>query len=439
MLKLFRLLGPYRAHLTGIVGLAFAQSLANLYLPTLMADIVDVGIVRGDSSTILSVGGRMLAVAVLGTVCAVAGAYLAAKVSTGFGRIVRGRVFSRVSHLSLHQYARFATSSLITRTTNDTTQVQQVLTMFLNMVITAPMMALGGILLAVFQDGDIAWILIGVIPVVGLIFLAIMRAAVPLFQVMQTKVDRLNLIIDEGLTGVRVIRAFDRGAYERRRFDEANQDLTDTAVRVNRLVACLMPSLFLMMNLTSVAILWFGSHRIDAGVMGVGTMLASLQYAMQILFAVFMVTAMFVMLPRAAASAARINEVLDIEPDVTDPGSPAPAPTSRGVVEFDNVTFQYPGAEEPALTGQVHARRTAATLLRCQRWPRPHRRSGCPRPASAGPARAYRLRATESRALLWDHRHQHPVRARGRHRRADTPRSRHRPGPRVHRTTPCRL
>jgi ATP-binding cassette, subfamily B, multidrug efflux pump len=192
-----------------------------------------------------------------------------------------------------------------------------------------------------------------VMPVMAVAFTLILRGALPLSQAMQLKIDRLNLVLGEGLSGVRVIRAFDRGAHQRERFDRANLDLTNTAIAVNRLIASLMPALIVMLNLTSLAIIWFGSHRIDAGRMQVGAMIASLQYAMQILFAVFMVTAMFVMLPRASASAARINEVLDVAPEIVDPASPVQARPAavRGRVEFDNVTFQYPGAEEPALTG----------------------------------------------------------------------------------------
>jgi ATP-binding cassette subfamily B protein len=212
-------------------------------------------------------------------------------------------------------------------------------------------MAIGGVALSLSQDVRLARVLIAVIPILGLVFFLIMRKAVPLFQVMQIKIDKLNLVLDEGLTGVRVIRAFDRGAHESRRFDAANLDLTDTAISVNRLVALLMPAMFFMMNLTSVLIIWFGALRIDAGQMHVGAMMASLQYAIQILFAVFMVTAVFVMLPRAAASADRINEVLDVVPDVNDPVQPRAADAARGHVEFQNVTFQYPGAEEPALSG----------------------------------------------------------------------------------------
>ena len=351
MLKLFTLLRPFQSLISIVMVLALAQSLANLYLPRLMADIVDHGIVPGDTATILRVGGMMLLVAVLGTACAVAGSFFSARVATGFGRVVRQRIFGRVAQFSVHQFAHFSTASLITRTTNDTTQVQQVLSMLLGMAISAPMMAIGGVVLSLSQDARLARVLIAVIPVLALIFYLIMRKAVPLFQQMQVKIDRLNLVIDEGLSGVRVIRAFDRGAHESRRFDAANLDVTDTAIAVNRLVALLMPTMFFMMNLTSLLIIWFGSLRIDAGEMHVGAMMASLQYAIQILFAVFMVTAVFVMLPRAAASAERINEVLDVIPDVNDPPQPKAAGTSRGHVEFQDVTFQYPGAEEPALAG----------------------------------------------------------------------------------------
>jgi ATP-binding cassette subfamily B protein len=351
MLKLLRLIRPYRGTIGIVLVLALAQSLANLYLPRLMADIVDKGIVKGDTRAILSIGGLMLLMAVLGTACAVAGGFFSSKIATGFGRSVRGRVFASVERFSLHQFDRFSTASLITRTTNDTTQVQSVLLMMLSMVITAPMMAIGGVVLALSQDATLAWVLVAIIPVVMVVFGLIMKGAIPLFQVMQSKIDRLNLVLDEGLTGVRVIRAFDRAAHEHRRFAAANLDLTTTAIAVNRLVACLMPAMMLMLNLTSIAIIWFGALRIEAGAMQVGAMIASLQYAMQILFAVFMVTAMFVMLPRAAASAARINEVLDVVPEITDPAVPRPFAITRGHVEFQDVTFQYPGAEEPALSG----------------------------------------------------------------------------------------
>src|SRR4249920_2742687 len=353
MLKLFRLIRPYRGYVAVVLVLALAQSIGFLLLPRLMSDIVDKGIVKGDQRAILEIGGLMLLMSIVATVCAIGGSYYSSKVATGFGKILRGAIFARVEHFSIHQFDRFSTASLVTRTTNDTTQVQQMLIMLLTMVITAPMMAIGGVILALSQDAQLAWVLIAVMPVMALVFGLIMRGAIPLSQAMQLKIDRLNLVLGEGLGGVRVIRAFDRGAHQRERFDQANRDLTNTAIAVNRLIACLMPALIVMLNLTSVAVIWFGSHRIDQGTMQVGAMIASLQYAMQILFAVFMVTAMFVMLPRASAAAARINEVLDVAPEIVDPAVPVQPQrsTKRGHVEFQNVTFQYPGAEEPALTG----------------------------------------------------------------------------------------
>jgi len=353
MLKLFRLIKPYRGYVAIVLVLALAQSIGFLLLPRLMSDIVDKGIVKGDQRAILEIGGLMLLMSIVATMCAIAGSFFSSKVATGFGRILRGAIFARVEHFSIHQFDRFGAASLVTRTTNDTTQVQQMLIMMLTMVITAPMMAIGGVILALSQDAQLAWVLIAAMPPMAIVFGLIMRGATPLSQAMQLKIDRLNLVLGEGLSGVRVIRAFDRGAHQRDRFDQANLDLTNTAISVNRLIACLMPALIVMLNLTSVAIIWFGSHRIDQGTMQVGAMIASLQYAMQILFAVFMVTAMFVMLPRASASAARINEVLGVEFEIVDPAAPK-APLSapqRGFVEFQDVTFQYPGAEEPALTG----------------------------------------------------------------------------------------
>ena len=353
MLKLARFLAPHRRLLGLVLVLALASSLANLLLPRLTSEIVDQGIVNGDQRAIFEVGALMLLMSMVATLCAVAGSFYSAKVATGFGRDLRGAIFARAERLSVHQFERFGSASLITRTTNDTTQVQQMIIMMLTMVITAPMMAIGGVILALSEDAQLAWVLIAVMPVMAVVFGLIMRGAVPLSTAMQLKIERLNLVLGEGLSGVRVIRAFDRGTRQRERFDQANLDLTNTAIAVNRLLAVLMPALILMLNFTSVAIIWVGSHRIEAGVMQVGAMFSSLQYAMQILFAVFMVTAMFVMLPRASASAARIHEVLDLEPEIADPAArPRPTPSAEGGhLEFRHVTFQYPGAEEPALTG----------------------------------------------------------------------------------------
>ncbi len=349
MIRLFRFLKPYRLQITWVIILVFLQSLANLYLPTLMADIVDTGIVKGDTGYILRIGGFMLLVTVGGTICAVVASFFSARIAVGFGRLIRGKVFSHVEKFSLHEFDTMGTASLITRTTNDTTQVQQVLIIMLGMMIGAPLMGIGGIILAVLQDAPLSWVLVGVIPIVILAIVVIMARAIPLFRIMQVKIDKLNLVLDEGLTGVRVIRAFDRIGHEKERFDEANLDLTDTAIKVNRIVAALMPIMMLVMNLSTVVILWFGSIRIDSGDMKIGALIAFLQYAMQIMFSLLMVSMMFIMLPRAQASAVRINEVLAMEPEINDAEQVRRADEQRGYVEFQDVTFSYPGAEEPAI------------------------------------------------------------------------------------------
>ncbi|HET9920959.1 MAG TPA: ABC transporter ATP-binding protein [Ktedonobacteraceae bacterium] len=350
MIKLLRFLKPYRAILVLVVALAFVQALANLYLPTLMADIVDKGIINKDIGYIWRVGGVMFAVALGGTLAAVIGIFFSSQVATGFGKIIRAKLFTHVQRFSLHEFDIVGSSSLITRTTNDTTQVQQVLVIILNMMITAPITMVAGIILALNQDVGLTWVLVVVIPVLVASILILLSKAIPLFRVIQVKLDKLNLILDEGLTGVRVVRAFDRQKYEEQRFDVANLDLTDVTIRVNRIVAGLMPIMMFVLNVSSVAILWFGAIRINNGEMQVGALIAFLQYAMLILFAFLMVSMMFIMLPRAVASANRINEVLDIEPEVNDAEQVKRAEGQRGYVEFEDVTFSYPGAEEPALS-----------------------------------------------------------------------------------------
>ncbi|HLI88711.1 MAG TPA: ABC transporter ATP-binding protein [Ktedonobacteraceae bacterium] len=349
MIKLFRFLKPYRLSLLIVFVLTFAQSLANLYLPTLMADIVDNGIVKGDIPYIYEVGGIMLLVTIVGAACAVAASFFSARIAIGFGKIIRAMIFKHVIRFSLHEYDEVSTASLITRTTNDTTQVQQVLVIILMMMISAPLMAIGGIILAIQQDATLSWVLVAAVPILCFAIYLIMSKAIPLFRLIQVKLDKLNLILDEGLTGVRVIRAFDRTQHEERRFDEANLDLTNTYITVNRIVAFMMPVMMLVLNMTSIAILWFGSIRINAGDMQVGALIAFLQYAMQILFAMLMVSMLFIMLPRAAASATRINEVLAMKPGIKDAEQVNDNDTQRGYVEFENVTFNYAGAEEPAL------------------------------------------------------------------------------------------
>ena len=350
MIKLLRFMKPYRPILVFVVVLAFLQAMANLYLPTLFANIVDNGIIKGDTGYIWRTGGIMLLITLAGTIAAVVGIFFSSQVATGFGKIIRARLFTHVSQFSLHEFDSVSTSSLITRTTNDTTQVQQVMILALNMMITAPFTLIAGIILALNQDVGLTWILVVVIPILVGTIVLLMSQAIPLFRIMQKKLDKLNLILDEGLTGVRVVRAFDRQKYEEHRFDEANLDLTNVAIKVNRLVASLMPIMMLCLNFSSVAILWFGAIRINNGQMQVGALIAFLQYAMLILFALLMISMMFIMLPRAAASADRINEVLAIEPEIKDTDHVKRADKQKGYVEFQNVTFSYPGAEEPAIS-----------------------------------------------------------------------------------------
>ena len=351
MIRLFRFLRPYIGSILLVFALVFLQSMANLYLPTLLADIVNNGIVKNDQGYILREGGIMLLITFGGAIAAIGSAFFAARVAVGFGRDVRTRLFTHVGKFSLHEFDTVGTASMITRTTNDTNQVQTVLVIMLTMLVSAPMMAIGGIILAVQQNATLAWWTLAVaIPVLVIVVLLVMSRAIPLFQIMQVKIDKVNLVLDEGLTGVRVIRAFGREPHEEQRFDVANLDLTNTAITVYRLTAILFPFMMLVLNVTTVAIFWFGSNLINSGDMQIGALIAFLQYAMQILFAFLMLSMMFIFLPRAAASAKRINEVLDIKPEVNDAATTHPATDQHGVVEFRDVTFSYPGAEEPALS-----------------------------------------------------------------------------------------
>ncbi|MDD3268961.1 MAG: ABC transporter ATP-binding protein [Syntrophomonadaceae bacterium] len=349
MIKLYRFLKPFTLAILAVLLLVFLQTLSELYLPTLMSDIVDTGIVRGDTDYIIRVGLWMLLIAMAGTVCSSIASYLSAKVAVGFGSNLRNKVFTQVESFSLHEFDKLGTATLITRTTNDITQVQMVTVMLLRMMLMAPLMCIGGIIMALSEDKPLTLILLVVMPVLAAAIALVAKKGIPLFKLMQVKLDRLNLVLRETLTGIRVIRAFDRVDYEKRRFSEANADLTDNAIKVNVIMASLMPIMLLIMNLTTVAILWFGGIRIDNGDMQVGSLMAFIQYAMQIMFSLLMLSLMFVMIPRAAASAVRINEVLDTFPEIIDPELPRRAETQNGVVEFKEVSFTYPGAEQPAL------------------------------------------------------------------------------------------
>lgn len=376
MLRLFKHLRPYAAPIAVALALVLLQSLSELYLPTLMARIVDVGIPAGNTRYILETGGRMLLVALLGMGCAIGASYLAARISTGFGRDLREQVFCQVEAFSLREFDRFGTASLITRTTNDITQIQMAVLMTLRMVVSAPIMAVGGIIMAVSMDANLSVTLLWVLPLLAALMTAGILKGMPLFKAIQAKIDKLNLVLRENLTGLRVVRAFNRTEHEAARFDAANKDLTEAHLRVSRIMSAMMPLVMLTLNFTTVSLIWIGSHRIDAGNLEVGGLMAFIQYAMRILFSLLNISFVFIMYPRAAASADRINEVLDSVPDIADPKDVHPElagpprgegrgaggnaavslgeafPSSRkGCVEFRDVTFSYPGAEQPALQG----------------------------------------------------------------------------------------
>ena len=350
MIKLLRFLKPYRFLLIVIFLLAIGQSVANLYLPTLMADIVNKGIASFNTNFIWSTGGIMVLIAIGGTICAVVGIYYSSQIATGMCTLLRAAIFKKVQQFSLHEFDTISTASLITRTTNDTNQIQQVMVMIFSLLITAPITLVVGVILALHEDVGLAWVLVALMPILIAFIIFLLIKAVPLFTVMQVKLDKLNLILDENLTGVRVVRAFNRIAHEEERFDVANHDVTNVAIRVNQLMASMMPMMMLMINMSSVAIIWFGSRRVAADKLEIGAMFAFLQYAFQILFSLLMVAVTFVMIPRAEASAKRINEVMEMEPEILDPKNAKGTTKKKGYVEFQGVTFSYHGAEKPALT-----------------------------------------------------------------------------------------
>lgn len=348
MFKLFRLLKPYKASVIAIITLMLLQSLAQLYLPTLLADIVDVGVVKGDIPYILRFGAYMLLVAMGAMVCVIIASYLLARTATGFGRDLRRTLFTHVESFSLHEFDKLGTSSLITRTTNDIAQVQQVIVM-MRMFIGAPTMLVGGVIMATYKDAHLAIVLISIIPILALAIVGIMRKGLPLFKALQVKIDGINLVLRENLTGIRVIRAFNRSEHEKRKFEKANLDYTKTAVKVNVIMATMMPIMMLVFNLGVVVILWYGGVRIDANQMQIGDLMAFIQYAMQIMFSMFMMTMIFMMIPRASASGVRINEVLALQSTIHSAELAKSLESNQAAVEFKHVSFSYPGAEQPAI------------------------------------------------------------------------------------------
>ncbi len=350
MLKLSKFLKPFQISIYFVLVLVLLQSLAELYLPTLMSDIVDKGVVKGDTDYIWKIGGLMLLIAAGGMICSIIASYYSSKAASGFGKLLRSKIFTHVGNFSLHEFDKLGTASLITRTTNDITQIQTVLIMMLRMMVMAPMMCIGGLIMALSKDAKLTLVLAVSLPVLVITIVVIARKGIPLFKAMQTKLDKLNRVLRENLTGIRVIRSFNRVTHEKKRFDAANWDLTQTAIKVNKLMAAMMPIMMIVLNLTTVAIVWFGGIRISNGHMEVGDMMAFIQYAMQIMFSFVMLSMMFVMIPRASVSAVRINEVFETIADIKDPNKPVLVEGKKGEVEFRNVTFSYPGAEMPAIS-----------------------------------------------------------------------------------------
>lgn len=350
MIKLSKYLKPYTLAIIATLVFVLLQVLGDLYLPTLMADVVNNGVLRGDTAYIWTIGGVMLVVSIIATVFSILASYFASRVSAKFGFVLRQSIFEHIEKFSLFEFDKLGTSSLINRTTNDVTQVQNLVMMILRMLVMAPLMCIGGIIMAVNQNKGLSSIFLIVIPVLIVAITLIMSKAIPYFKQLQVKLDKINLVLRENLIGIRVIRAFTRTGYEQKRFDEANKSLMDTAVKINQIMALSWPLMMLIMNLSTVAIVWFGSQRIDVGNMNVGDLMAFIQYGMQIMFSLLMMSMMLVMVPRAQASAQRISEVLDTVPSIVDKeGEKTVANNREAELSFNQVNFAYPGAETSAV------------------------------------------------------------------------------------------
>ncbi|WP_084129097.1 ABC transporter ATP-binding protein [Demequina sp. NBRC 110055] len=340
---------PYWKLLLGVVIFQGAQAVCNLYLPSLNASIIDDGVATGDIPYIWQVGGIMLALSLLQIAFAITGVYFGAKVAMAVGRDLRANIFRRVGSFSENEVQRFGAPSLITRSTNDVQQVQMLVLMGCTLLVTAPFMAIGGVFMALHQDATLSWILVIAIPLLLIAVIAIISRMVPHFQRMQKRIDAINRVMREQLTGIRVVRAFVREREETARFAQANDKVTESALKAGRLMAAMFPIVMLIMNVSSVAVLWFGAERVENGQMQVGALTAFLTYIIQILMSVMMATFLFVMIPRASVSADRISEVLSTDSTVVQAADATRTFAQRGTVVFDDVTFAYPGAEEPVL------------------------------------------------------------------------------------------
>jgi ATP-binding cassette, subfamily B, multidrug efflux pump len=344
-------LRPYRKDINAVMVLQLVQTLATLYLPTLNADIIDKGVITGDTGYIMRTGGLMLGITVIQIVCAIGAVFFGARTAMALGRDVRHAVFSRVQQFSAREVSRLGTPSLITRSTNDVQQVQMLAVMTFTLLVSAPIMCVGGIILALKQNVPLSSLLLVAVPALGIIVSLIIRKMRPLFRKMQDRIDGINRVLREQITGVRVIRAFVRDGQERERFGGANTQLFDVSLGVGRLIALMFPSVMLVLNLSSIAVLWFGGHLVADGSMQIGALTAFLSYLLQILMSVMMATFVFMMWPRAEVSSERILEVLDTDPDMARPERPVSIVPVRGTLELRDAEFRYPGAEHPVLCG----------------------------------------------------------------------------------------
>ncbi|MEY9488733.1 ATP-binding cassette subfamily B multidrug efflux pump [Streptomyces calvus] len=350
LIRLLRaFLGPYQRPIALLVLLQFVQTCATLYLPTLNADIIDRGVVEGDTGSILSYGAVMIGVSLAQVVCNIGAVYYGSRTASALGRDVRAAVFDRVQSFSAREVGHFGAPSLITRTTNDVQQVQMLVLMTFTLMVSAPIMCVGGIVMALGLDVPLSGVLVAVVPVLGICVTLIVRGLRPLFRTMQERLDTVNRVLREQITGNRVIRAFVRDTYEQRRFRRSNTELTDVSLGAGNLLALMFPVVMTVVNLSSIAVVWFGAHRIDSGGMQIGDLTAFLAYLMQIVMSVMMATFMFMMVPRAEVCAERIQEVLDTSSSVVPPVAPVTELRRHGHLEIRGAGFRYPGAEEPVL------------------------------------------------------------------------------------------
>jgi len=342
-------LRPYKKPIALLVLLQFLQTCATLYLPTLNADIIDSGVVNGDTGYILSYGALMIGISLVQVVCNIGAVFYGARTASALGRDLRGAVFDRVQSFSAREVGHFGAPTLITRTTNDVQQVQMLALMTFTLLVSAPIMCVGGIVLALGLDVPLSGVLVAVVPTLGICVTLIVRRLRPLFRSMQVRLDTVNRVLREQITGNRVIRAFVRDEYEQDRFRKANTDLTEISLKTGNLLALMFPVVMTTVNLSSIAVVWFGAHRIDSGGMQIGDLTAFLAYLMQIVMSVMMATFMFMMVPRAEVCAERIQEVLDTSSSVVPPVAPVLELRRHGHLEIRGAGFRYPGAEEPVL------------------------------------------------------------------------------------------